>query len=457
MTLARGVRSRPLLLAFALLWLVYGAAAAWTTARISATGDEPFYLLAADSLVHGEGFELSGRFAAIGGSSYAPSPSLDQERYLAQTAPSLRDGGRYPLHDLGLSLIVAVPLAVGGRALVVVLLTGAMAAAVVLGVRAAQRIGVSRAALIIGGMLTALAVPALTYSGQVFPDTLAALPVAIAVCALVGALPRASLGAAVALLPVLHLRFWPLAVGLLAAGAVTGRLRRSELARQLVPLGLALTVIAVIDGVVYGLPVPHAGFLLFFREGAAGPVATYTAHDAAGLVGLFFDRSRGLVPAAPIALLGFLGAGVLAPRRSGQAILVAAAPYLVVLSFLDWTGAYSPHARYFAPVVAILVIVISAGVGRAPAAAALLGPLTLIQSGIYVVAAELRYDQLGRVPLADQVWTGVLGFAPSAIFPAGSREGQQLLVAAVIAVALFLAGLRRFGSLPAPAARPEVA
>lgn len=435
------VRSKPLLTMFFVLWLAYGLAGAWTTTRISATGDEPFYFLTADSLIHGEGFDLTERIAAIGSSSYAPDPPLPPQAYVAQTAPSLRSAGRYPLHDLGLSFVIAAPLAIGGRGLVVLLLGGAMAAAVVLGVRAARALGIDDRAAIAGGALTAVAVPALTYSGQVFPDTLAALPIAVALCALVGALPRSWLGIAVAALPLLHLRFWPIAVGLLLAGVLVGQLHRGTAVRQLLPLAAAIVAIAAIDGSVYGLPVPHAGFLLFFREGAAGPVAAYAAHDAAGSLGLFFDRSRGLIPAAPIALVAFVGAGVLLMARLGRIVLLAIAPYLLLVSFLDWTGAYSPHARYLAPLVALLVILVGRGVGRVPAATAVLGAWTMIQSGIYVVAAELRYDRLGQPPLADQAWIGVVGFTPSALFPVVAGDlTPQLVVALAAAAAAVLVG-----------------
>ncbi|MFN2519818.1 MAG: hypothetical protein ABR525_02095 [Candidatus Limnocylindria bacterium] len=438
--------TRPFLAMFAALWLGYALVGIWTTARISATGDEPFYLMAADALVHGEGFDMSERFESIAASSYAPDPPLSRERFLAQTAPSVGGDGRFPLHDLGLSLLIAAPFVLGGRALVAALLAGAMAAAVVLGVRAARELGVSRGAAFVGGSLTALAAPALTYSGQVFPDALAALPVAVALCALVGSLPRAWLGLSVAVLPVLHLRFWPLAVGLLFAAFMFGKMSRSDLPRQLLPLVAVVTAIAAIDGLVYGLPVPHAGFLLFFREGAAGPVAAYTAHDAGGVLGLFFDRSRGLVAAAPIAMLAFAGAGALTAGRLGRSLLLGIVPYLVAVSLLDWTGAYSPHARYLAPLVAILVAAISGGVARAPLAACLLGAWTVFQSGIYVVAAELRYDRLGAVPLADQVWTGILGFAPSALFPVVGRDEAQMTGAVLAAGILFLAGAWRHPS-----------
>ncbi len=337
-------------------------------------------------------------------------------------------------------MLLAAPLALGGRALVVVLLGGAMAAAVVVGTRAALQFGVSRGAAFVGGSLTGLAAPALTYSGQVFPDALAALPVAVALCVLVGSLPRAWLGVAVAVLPSLHLRFWPLAAALLLTGFALGVVRRGDLVKQLLPLAVVMTTIAAVDGLVYGLPVPHAGFLLFFREGAAGSVAAYTAHDAGGMLGLLFDRSRGLVPAAPVALLAFMGAGEFATRRLGRALLLAIVPYLLVVSLVDWTGAYSPHARYLAPLVAVLVVAIGAGVTRAPLAPLVLGAWTVFQSGIYVVAAELRYDRLGAVPLADQVWTGLLGFAPSALFPVVGRDAAQMIGAVLAAGILVLVG-----------------
>lgn len=425
--------SLALFLALALLYVVAGL---WTTRRVAPTGDEPHYLLAADSLVRGEGFALDARWSGIASSGYDPGDHLaDLPR---QSSPSLRAPGRFPLHDLGLSLLLALPFAIGGRALAVACVGVAMAAAVALAHRAAGRLVGPRPALA-GALLGGLSVPALTYSGQLFPDSLMPLAVAAGVAALVGAAPLWAGGLGVAALPFLHLRGWPLAIALLLA------LTRRNTWRDRALLGAPLLAVVIgtslLDLAVYGVALPHAGFLMFFTARGDTSVATYGTTTPFGLLGLFVDRAFGLLPAAPVALLAFVGAGIALRRRAVlPAILL---PYLLLASAVDWTGGVSPQARYLAPLVPFVVLFLSLALAARPwqLAATALVPFTAVISAVYVGVPGVRYDSFGVPPFADRTLDKALGGHFSGIFPLLGTDDTTGLLLTLWAAVLVLAVL----------------
>ena len=418
---------------FVVLGVFYVVVGIWTTRRVGPTGDEPHYLLAADSLVHGEGFALDARWAAIASSGYDPGDHLaDLER---QSAPSLRAPGRYPLHDLGFSLRVALPFALGGRALAVACIGIAMAAAVALAHRASTRVAGPRASLA-AAVAVGLSVPALTYSGQLFADSLMPLAVAAGVAAFVGAAPLWAGAFGIAALPFLHLRAWPLAVALLLL-LFQGRTWR---ARGLLAAPLCIVVIgsSLLDLAVYGVALPHAGFLLFFTAGDTS-VATYTATTPFGALGLFVDRAFGLLPAAPIALLAFVGAGIALRRRAALALLPVA--YVLLASALDWTGGVSPQARYLVALVPIFLVfmALSFSIRALRLAAVPLALWTAAMSLVYVAVPGIRYDSFGVPPFADRTFDKALGVHLSGVFPLLGTEGATAALLAAWAVALVLA------------------
>jgi len=430
---------------FVALAVVYVVAGIWTTRRVGPTGDEPHYLLAADSLLHGEGFALDERWSAIASSAYDPGDHLaDLPR---QSAPSLRAPGRFPLHDLGLSLLLALPFAIGGRGLAVACVGVAMAAAVALAHRAGGRLVEPRPALA-GALVAGLCVPALTYSGQLFPDSVMPLAVAGGVAALVGAAPLWAAALAIAALPLLHLRGWPLAIALLLLLAKdrTWRVR----ALLAAPLVAGVIGISLLDLAVYGLAMPHAGFLLFFAARGDTSLGVYATPTPFGLLGLFVDRAFGLLPAAPIALVAFAGAGI-ALRRGTLPLIVV--PYLVVASVVDWTGGLSPQARYLAPLVPFLVLFLSLGLAARPwrRAAALLLPPTAAISAVYLAVPGVRYDSFGVPPFSDRTLDKAIGAHWSGIFPLLGTDGATgaLLFGWAAALALAVAA----GGWPAAVTR----
>jgi len=432
---------------FAVLLGVYLLAGWWTTSHIAATGDETEYFAAADALIHGEGLELTGRFAVIAASSYAPGQPIGDAEFRNSTAPSLARAGRYPRHDVGLSLLIAPLLAIGGRGLVVAVIGAAMAGAVALTVRSASLLGATPRAAVCAGLAVGLAVPALTYSGQVFPDAVAPLAVALALAGVIGRAQPFATGLVIALLPFLHLRYWPLALGLLVLAAWPQRRSPRTLVLLSAPVVLLIPGLALLDLMIYGLAVPHAGFVLFFA-GQEQSVTPYL-HGTEGLVGLFLDRAFGLLPAAPILVLACIGLGAAPFNTRVRPLLLIAIAYLVPAALLDWTGAFSPQARYLAPLVPVLVLALAYAFDHAPrrllVVAVPLAIWTLGQSLVYVVLPQLRYDVYALPPQADRAWLRLFGIAPSSVFPLFGTDGAT--AALTVAWGAALAALGGLGAM----------
>lgn len=431
----------PTLVVFLAFVLLYVAVGIWTDRRVPPTGDEPYYLLAADALVHGEGFALDARWAAIGTSGYdVPDHLADLPQ---QSSPSLRTPGHFPLHDLGLSILLALPLVLGGRGLAVACVGIAMAAAIAVAYHASCRVAGPRASFF-ATVLAGSSVPALTYSGQLFPDSVLPLAVAAGIAALVGSAPLLVGAFGIAALPFLHLRAWPIAVALLL---LLGR-RRTWRERAILASPLLVVVVgyALLDLWVYGIAVPHAGFLLFFTRGESS-IAAYSATTPLGAIGLFVDRAFGLLPAAPIALLAFVGAGIALRRRAAFALIPI--PYLLLASAVDWTGGYSPQSRYLAALVPITVLLLALALeARAARLAAVpLALWTAVMSAVYVAVPGIRYDSFGVPPFADRTLDRAVGGHVSGIFPLLGTDGATTLLAigwaAGLAVALLFGAVTR--------------
>jgi hypothetical protein len=431
------VRPPASLLVFVLLSLAYALAGAWTSAQMPARGDEPFYFLAAAALRDGE-LEVGERARRIEETDYAPPWPIAPEDLARQTAPSFARSGRYPLHDLGLSLLIALPHALGGRPLVVALVGVAMAAAVALGLRAALAVGAPRGRAIAAAIGVGLSAPALTYSGQVYPDAVAPLAVALAMCALAGAAPRWIAGATAAALPLLHLRYWPLTLALLALAYVRWQPRPRAALVLVLPTALLVVALSVADVLIYGIPAPHAGFIAFFLSRSGGEVPAFLSETPAGAIAMFVDRTKGLLSAAPLASLAFVGVGLAARQTLGRVFLAFAAPYLTAVSFLQWSGADSPQGRYLAPLVPLLVVLLALALSWRPTlpAAVALAVWTAQQSSMYVRLPGLRYDDYGMPPAVDLAWGPTFGITPSAAFPLFGGNGTSVPLVALWTFAL---------------------
>ena len=268
-------------------------------------GDEPHYLLAAESLVHDTDIDVRDEYAARAYTGFYPG-RLD--RHGRETRGRLNEP-----HGAGFPLLIAPAFAIGGAKGVELFLAAIAALGVVLGYRLALRVVPDPWALG-AAMAVGLSPPFLAYGSAVYPELAAGAILAASallslrldaspsrreafVCfALLGALPWLSTKFALA----------GLVVGFAAARGLW-RAQRRTLAIGAVELSLfSVALYVAVNHGLYGGPTPYAA-----------DVAGQTATDADfpggyldrayRLVALFIDRGYGLLRWAPVLALAFAG------------------------------------------------------------------------------------------------------------------------------------------------------
>jgi hypothetical protein len=429
--LPRRIPGSPRLL-FGLAWLFLMVVGLSYTLRLRVSGDEPHYLLMAQSLWREHDLDLRDNHAREDWREYTPGPIVPH--YAAPRA----DGRPYPAHSPGLPLLLAPLYALGGRALCVIALTLAAAALSLEMWRSARRLtGDDEAALL--AWAVALSPPVAFYAFEIYTEVPSALALAASL-RLVLAGPGAGGAAAAALLagalPWLHLKMLPAAVALavIAAVRLRGRARGAFFAVALV-LGLA--------------------FLAYYRAifGVASPLAIYggVPRDAdgsplRGLVGLALDRSFGLLPYAPVFLVALAGAAGLVRRRAWEWLLAGAAVVAPVLPWRMWWGGQCPPARFLVPLVPVLALALAARVAvsraglarwRWPLAA--LGVAVTI--GMTIRPAALLLLNRGDRP--TRLWAALSGERPIATYlpslVSATPDEWRVAIVWLAALALLLA------------------
>src|SRR5215207_6086104 len=292
------------------LWLLLFAAYA-ATLGLNAFGaseyggDEPHYLLAAESIVEDGDVDVLDEYAERAYSDFYP---YELHRHGRTTEGRLNEP-----HGVGFPLLIAPAYAIGGATGVELFLTAIAALAVALAYRLALRVApdpwAPGAALAVG-----LSPPFVAYGSAVYPELAAGA--ALAGAALLALrlgerVVRAEAFVCFALLgalPWLGTKFVPagLVIGVLAVRELW-RAQRRTLGVGAVELSLfSVALYVAFNEALYGGPTPYAADV-------AGEAATDTstpggyAARSYRLVALFLDRDYGLLRWAPVFALVFAG------------------------------------------------------------------------------------------------------------------------------------------------------
>lgn len=409
---ARGERCPPSYLLLALG--VYVAALVWTHPQRAPDGDAPWFLLLAHSLIEDGDVDLADEYAdgvgeRIVGRAVGPQPG----------DPVGDEGQRWSRHGPVLPALLAVPLAVGGvlGARLLILLAAALLAWRTLAL--SLRAGLAPPGVVLlAWSAFAFAPPVLVYSSLVWVEIPAALALVVALEA-AGRRKAVFVGALV-FLPLLKLRLAPVALGaLLASGRRRGGLKRGALG-----LGVALAVLFVSYrmwlGNALGLHRPEELVEAFARPGRA----------ALGLLGIVVDSSFGLLPAAPLWALAFVGLAVAARQRPATVIDAALVglPYLLLLApRIEWFGGWSPPFRYPLVLLPVGVPFLAAGIhalrrSRARWSITTLAVVTLLLAALWVAQPGQAWNFAdGRSHLLDtaslHLRADVARFFPSTVRP----------------------------------------
>ena len=335
------LRPSPLRL-FAVSAVLLALIGAHYTSRMQATGDEPHYLVMAQSLWREGDLDLRDNYARQDYHEFTPgslTPHYGEPR---------ADGRPFPAHSPGLPLLLAPVYALGGRAACAVLLA-LLAAALAGETRRLALLATGDEAAALTAWAVVIGPPVALYSFHTYTEVPSALAVALALRLLLGGAgvgAAALAGALAGALPWLHPKMIPAAGVLGALGLV--RLRGRPRLVLLAVAAAEVAALCVFYWRVFGRPTPLAVYGGMPQDASGQPVRA--------LVGLLLDRSFGLLPHAPLFLLALAGLVRLRGhlRATWPQLLVGAAVLAPVLPWRMWWGGQCPPARFLVPLVPLL-------------------------------------------------------------------------------------------------------
>jgi hypothetical protein len=402
--------------------------------RTSIDGDEPFYLLMTESIVHDRDLDLGNQFRDI-------ARSASGRADLAPQMGDRVDGAHVRSHlEPFLPLLLAPGYAVGGLigALVTIALFGALLARAT--IRLFEDEGISDVTARALFPLFAFGPPVVFYAARIWPEVPAAFFFVEAVRGVrqrrVGRWVPAMLG-----MVLLKLRF-ALVVAPLCVSAILSRAdgEGSRRRRSLAVLGMtvgAILLLALIAG-------RHRLHELIPTE----PLRAYVI----GLFGLALDGAAGIAFQAPLYLFGLIA--LARWRRMPEGFrLGMASTALYVLALLprpEWHGGWSPPLRYVAflfPFLALGAAALYEKVAPAPLAIVSTWTLGLVVHGL---AFPYRLFHIANGENEVGEWLSSRYHSDfSRLFPSFIRPNFAALVAAALLVVVLI--VFRSGRLLRPA------
>jgi hypothetical protein len=377
------------------------------------TADEPHYLIFSWSLLHDHDVDLADNYAdpATVQRLYG-QPTIDPHAYDYR-----HNGALISDHQIGLPLLVAPGLAVGGRrgAEIELVVLGALLAQQLFRLLEERRLG--RRWMVWGAWVAVVgSLPIVAMAGRIFPDVPAALLVVVAVRLLLRDATRYDrIGAslAIAALPWLHVRYAVIALCLFAGlgyRIVEPRWRRrTSHDQQRWPwtelVCLAAPVVSIVALMIafrawYGSPWLTAPY--HFPPGAneARPVSDASSLYRYGF-GQLLSPAFGWFPAAPLHALALVAVGIVAVRHR----LVTAWLAVLGLLYLGAAATIDPgqnlQARFMVVVIPLIALPLLIAVASRPrwlvVPAAALGAVTLAIG----LEAALHPNALAASPNGD--------------------------------------------------------
>lgn len=406
---------------FALALVAY--VAVFLVMRPDTTGDEPHYLLVAESIAFDGDLDLRNDYASRERTLRVVNTfPLDPLPHAADYDGS---GRLRPLHGVGLSALLAPAVGLGG-------LTGAQLMMVVIAalladqlLRLLRDLRIRRRYRLAAWVAVVGCSPLLVFTSQIYPEVPAALLIVVALRVMVrhAASPLAlAFGATAAVALVwLHVRYIPLALGVFAGLVVAAaRSRRRSGATGFVPAARALVTSAArnwrttLVPVVVPAAIGAAAFMAAFKYwyGGVHPTAPYRAFSttSAGDAGWDFfyefmladilSPVHGWIPYVPVHWIGLAALGCLILRFGwpAAACLSVAAGYEVILASAAPNVGWGLPARYLIPVLPLIAIPIGVALQHVRVSRLLFIPLFVASLAFGVAAVR---DHHGLYPIDD--------------------------------------------------------
>ena len=441
----------------AALWLVLFAAYAATIGLpafgdAQFGGDEPHYLLTAESIVSDHDLDLRDEYARLAYRDWYP--------YVLERHGRLRDRQANEPTGAGFALLIAPAYGLGGTLAVQLLLAAIAALAFVLAAALARRVvpepWATSAALACG-----LSPPALAYATTVTPEPAAgALLAAAAVLALkVRELPRirwvAGAALALAALPWLGLQFTvaALVIALAMLRWLRRRARGFALLVELEIILFSIVMFVTVNEQLFGGFTPAAAALPGDRLDALA--AADFLDRAPRLVGLWLDRDVGVLRWAPLVALAFYALWLLwrsrrdhiariVPERATVEVaatlcaLVCAAQVLVATFVAPAMVGFFFPGRYLIAALPVAVALVAWGMRQAPRTGTVLVALTLVTSVWWYT--ELRFGDATIVGAGGSASRAPLGPLDGVLPLFGTDSAGELVALTAAAVALLALG-----------------
>lgn len=406
---------------FALALAVLGTA--FLFMRPDTAGDEPHYLLAAQSLAFDGDLDVANDYR-----------SRERTRRIVKAFPletfrhaaDLNGSGKLrPLHGVGLSVLLAPAVGLGGR-------TGAQLAMVLIAalladqlLRLLRDLRFGRTVRTAAWLAVVACSPLLVFASQIYPEVPAALLIVVALRVMVrhAASPAAlALGGAAGVgLVWLHVRYIPLAMGVFAglvvaaarsrratdpeglpaavASLVTSAVRnwRTAVVPVVLPYAIGLAAFAGAFQYWYGNPRPTAPYR---------PFSTTSAGDAGWnflyeyVLGDILSPVHGWIPYVPVHWLGLAALGCLILRFGWPAAgcLAVAVGYELILASAAPNIGWGLPARYLIPVLPLIAIPIAVVLQYVRVSRLLFIPLFGVSLVLGVAAVR---DHHGLYPIDD--------------------------------------------------------
>ena len=327
-----------------------------TQMRTPIDGDEPFYLLVAESLAHDHDLDLANQYrdlahSATGRTDLTPQPG----------DPTGDHGEQYSRHEPFLPLLL-VPGVLGGG------LPGALATIALFGVllaRSTVRLledeGIDDRTIRALFPFFAFAPPVIFYAARIWPEVPGAFCFVEALRGVRQQRLKRALPALFALV-MLKLRFG--LIGVVLAGAIVkDRVQRMKaiVSKRTTQIALLIAVPLVVVFLISG----HLLNVHSWRELLPYPARYY----ATGAFGLLLDGAAGVVFQAPFYLLGFFALTWWKSMPSAFRLgAIASLPYVAsLLPRSEWHGGWSPPLRYIVVFMPLLFLGAATLIG-APAA-----------------------------------------------------------------------------------------
>jgi len=416
-------------------------------------GDEPFYLLVTESIVHDHDLDLRNQYATLSESATKRPDLVPQPG-----DPVGKHGEQYSRHEPFLPILLIPGYSLAG-------LAGALATIALFGVllvrstiRLLEDEGIDDATIRALFPLFAFAPPVIFYAARIWPEVPGAF---FFVEALRGVRQRRMqrwLPALTALV-LLKLRFGLIAIVLLAEVV---RRRRARMIVALAMIAIPLAVVFVITGSALNV---HS-----WRELIPLAPARYFE----GFFGLLLDGAAGFLFQAPFYLLGVFA--ITRWKTAPPALrlgTIAALPYLISLvPRSEWHGGWSPPLRYvvvFMPLLLLGAASVWARHSRLASSRQKARQECLAHTGFLSVAAlwtigitihglvypwKLFHIANGENDISD--WLSLAFQSDFArLFPSFVRMNRAAIAASIALVVLFV--VLRFVKIPSQLVAPCVA